>query len=107
MSDQDRNVPREEDDLTEDMIASARKRTRVNAVVLLAVFALLSFAPQPWAMFAPLLLIIPLLHAAAGRRRRSPSSPDTPPAAREGPPPEPYSQEPRDPKDPRRYRPID
>jgi hypothetical protein len=108
MSDQDRGFPkREEDDLTEDMIVSSRKRTRANAVVLLLVFALLTFAPQPWAAFAPLLLLIPLLHAILARARRGsttsgstrPSEPDSHP--------EPYSVKPRDPEDPRRYRPIE
>jgi hypothetical protein len=107
MSDQDLGIPGGNDDLTEDMITSARKRTRVNAVILLLVFALLSFAPLPWAAFAPLLLIIPLLHAALGRMHRGPSSPGRPPSDRGGSSPEPYSQEPRDPSDPRRYRPID
>jgi len=106
MSDQDSGIAREQDDLTEDMISSARKRTRMNAVVLLLVFALLTFAPQPWAVFAPLLLLIPLLQAVRDRMGRSASSPGTPPAAQRDSFPEPYSQKPRDPNDPRRYRPI-
>ena len=105
MSELDPGTPEKgEDDLTRDMIMSARKRTRLNAVILLLVFALLSFAPQPWAAFAPLLLVVPLLHAALARMRRLPSPP-RPPGAGDSCP-DPYTCEPRDPKDPRRYRPI-
>ncbi len=108
MSDEDPGTPRrEEDDLTEDMIVSSRKRTRMNAVVLLLVFALFTFLPQPWVAFAPLLLLIPLLHAVRERMRRGSATSVT----RQPPGPdsyrEPYSLEPRDPKDPRRYRPIE
>lgn len=78
----------------------------MNAVVLLLVFGLLTFAPQPWAVFAPLLLLIPLLQGVSDRMRRG-----SPAEGRVHPPeggarPEPYSREPRDPQDPRRYRPI-
>jgi hypothetical protein len=104
--DQRRRDPATEDDLTEDMIVSSRRRTRMNAVVLLLVFGLLTFAPQPWALFAPLLLLIPLLQGVMDRMRRG-----FPADGRMHPPeaashPEPYSLEPRDPEDPRRYRPI-
>ena len=107
MSNQDSGVPkREENDLTEDMIVSSRKRTRANAVVLLLVFALITFAPQPWAAFAPLLLLIPLLHAILARARRGSTTSGSTVPSKPDPYPEPYSQEPRDPQDPRRYRPI-
>lgn len=104
--DQDQRDPATEDDLTEDMIVSSRRRTRMNAVVLLLVFGLLTFAPQPWAVLAPLLLLIPLLQGVMNRMRRgSPADGRVhPPEA--GSRAEPYSLEPRDPEDPRRYRPI-
>ena len=108
MSDQKPGTPtREENDLTEDMILSSRRRTRANAVILLLVFALLTFAPQPWATFAPLLLLIPLLHAILDRvRPGSTPSGSTQPSKADSYP-EPYSLKPRDPDDPRRYRPIE
>jgi hypothetical protein len=107
MSEQDPGIPgKEEDDLTPEMISSARNRNRLNAVILLLVFALLSFAPQPWAALAPLLLVIPLAHSAAGRMRRGVSSPARPQHMEGVAQFEPYVQEPRDPGDPRRYRPI-
>ncbi len=78
----------------------------MNAVVLLLVFGLLTFAPQPWAVFAPLLLLIPLLQAVRDRMRRSSSPHGGTHSPEAGSYPEPYGAEPRDPKDPRRYRPI-
>ncbi len=108
MSDQDPGtVRKEEDDLTEDMIVSSRKRTRMNAVVLLLVFALLTFLPQPWVVFAPLLLLIPLLHAVLERMRRGSADSVNQHAPEADSYREPYSLEPRDPRDPRRYRPIE
>lgn len=96
----------EEDDLTEEMVSSARRRNRLNAVVLLLVFALLTFAPQPWAALAPLLLVIPLAYSAAGRMRRSASWVGKPPPMSGITRLEPYMREPRGPEDPRRYKPI-
>jgi hypothetical protein len=107
VSDQAPRIPgMEEDDLTEEMISSARRKNRLNAIVLLLVFALLTFAPQPWVALAPLLLVIPLAYSTAGRMRRGVSS-----AWRLQPTGgitrlEPYIREPRGPEDPRRYKPI-
>jgi hypothetical protein len=107
MDDQNPGIPgQKEDDLTEEMISSARRRNRLNAVVLLLVFALLTFAPQPWVALAPLLLVIPLAYSAAGWMRRSVSSAGRPQLTGGITRLEPYIREPRGPEDPRRYKPI-
>jgi len=107
MNDQNPGIPgQEEDDLTEEMVSSARRKNRLNAIVLLLVFALLTFAPQPWAALAPFLLVIPLAYSATERVRRGASSASKPQLMGGITRLEPYTREPRGPEDPRRYKPI-
>lgn len=99
----------EANDLTEEMISASKRRTRVNALILAIVFALMTFAPHPWSTFAPLLFLLPLLRAFRERIRRNDAKPYRGGTSEreEGFPPDPYATSPSDPKDPRRYRPIE
>jgi len=99
------NEKTEPEDLTDGMIERSRKRMRLNALILVAVFLFTSIAPPPWNLLAPLLFLIPLTLALAGRLRRGPvpSQPEGD-GARQA---EPYSSTPRHPGDPRHYRPIE
>jgi hypothetical protein len=83
-------------DLTREEIAQAKMRTRINALALLLVLFLTTVAPYPWNLSALLVILFLPLYALV-RRIRSRNSPTT-----GGP----YSYVPKDPKDPRRYRPI-
>lgn len=101
------------DDLPLEQIDGARRKARISAAVLIGVFLLISLAPYPWNIFAPLLLLVPLIQSIAGRMRRGTVSldalPDTATASRKSHPSvvkEPYSCTPKDPGDPRRYKPI-
>ena len=102
------------DDLPPEAVEAAKKRSRINALILGAVFLLLTFGPRPWNAYAPVLFLIPLIYALVSRMRAGstmqgpysiPSSP-TPPQGVDSPGAEPYSYTPRDPKDPRRDKPI-
>ena len=83
-------------DLTREEIAQAKTRTRINALALLLMLLLTTLAPYPWSLSALLIILLPPLYALV-RKIRSRNSP------RIG---EPYSYVSKDPKDPRRYRPI-
>ncbi len=101
-----------EEDLPTEAVEAAKRKGRINALVLALVFLLLSFAPRPWSTFAPLLFLIPVIYSLV-IKMRSGSHPAGTAAERFAPPPgssssspQPFSYQPRDPKDPRRYKPI-
>ncbi len=93
-------------------VEAAKRKSRINALILGVVFLLLTFAPSPWNAYAPLLFIIPVVYSLVNKFRRASSVPV--PASRMPMPTqeknsagvEPYSYTPRDPGDPRKYKPI-
>jgi hypothetical protein len=98
-------------DLTPEQINVARRKARINAAVLIAVLLLVSLAPYPWNVFAPLLFLVPLIAAISNRLRLGIAPLDalsTSASAEKqaSPAEEPYSCIPKDPKDPRKYKPI-
>lgn len=101
-----------EDDLPREAVEAARRRSKINALVLGAVFLLMTVAPHPWSSYAPILFLIPVIYALVSRMRRAsslpvPSSSQSAPTQRaDGLRVDPYSSTPRDPKDPRKYKPI-
>lgn len=100
------------DDLPPEAVNAAKKRTRINALILGAVFLLLTVAPHPWNTYAPLLFLIPVIYSLVSRIRGASNVPgpspsqSVPPQEPDSRRPEPYSYKPRDPKDPRKYKPI-
>jgi hypothetical protein len=100
------------DDLPPEAVVAAKKKSRINALVLGAVFLLLVVAPHPWNTYAPILFLIPVIYSLASRIRGASNVPE--PSPSQSVPPqepdsrgsEPYSYKPRDPKDPRKYKPI-
>jgi hypothetical protein len=103
-----------EKDITPEAAEKARKRSLLNALVLGGVFLLGAMLPSNYKAFAPLLFLIPLILNVADKIRHAGDISGTPPSDRTYSPPgtgrisslEPYSYKPRDPKDPRRYKPI-
>ncbi len=98
------------EDLSTEELAEAKRRTRMNALVLFLFFIASALLPQYWKLYSPLVLLIPLIYRAVARMRgdsnssrESGESDSNLPAE---PVKEPYSHTPRDPKDPRRYKPI-
>ena len=90
------DAPREPDDLPQEAVRESRIQVRLNALALLLVLLLTMFAPYPWALLAPVLFLAPVGYAVVRRFR----------TARTVAPREPFSGVPKDPQDPRRYRPI-
>lgn len=105
-------VDTREDELSEEELAESKQRSRLNGIILVAIFLLTALAPFPYKTFVPLLLVVPMLYSIYVRIRRranklgrtqiSESPTQVPSTSRE----DPYSYTPSDPKDPRRYRPI-
>ena len=101
-----------QDDLTPEEVAAAKRKSRLNALILGVVFLLISFAPRPWNAYAPLLFIIPLIYSLANKFRAASSVPRLPGSSPGQTPKmgsenrDPYSYTPRDPDDPRKYKPI-
>jgi hypothetical protein len=102
--------PNSSDDISEEAIAARKRRSRLNAVILALVFLAYSYGPPRWKLFAPLLFLLPVLYSLLSRLRGASIESDRPVTREidaEPPVAEPYSYTPRDPNDPRRYKPIE
>ncbi len=111
MTDEGASNPAPQDDLPPESIEARKRQARLNALTLVGVLLLGAILPQPYRIFSPFLFAIPLIISVIDRIRRARSGAPTgssysPPAPGEAPRSDPYSFTPRDPKDPRRYRPI-
>ena len=91
---------------------AAKKRSRLNALIILLIPALGALLPSPYKACAPFLFLIPLFIFLADKIRKTEEKSANPPAIQTYSMPnrdrsvEPYLYTPRDPKDPRRYKPI-
>ncbi len=98
------------DDLPREDIEASRKRTRLNALVLLLIFVLSIVAPYPWNAYAPLLILIPAVYALVNhvrKIRRLKTAPEEAGSLLDGlSVKEPYAVEPEDKDNPRKYKPI-
>jgi hypothetical protein len=110
---QDSEADSRRDDLPSEAVAAAKRATRLNALIMVLVLVTASFAPPPWNFFAPLLFAISFVYMIVNRVRRAlharrgfQEKGGVPGVAGERPAGEPYSWISRDPKDPRRYKPI-
>lgn len=103
-----------EDDITPESVEKAKKQGRLGALVLVGVLLLGIVLPPAYKAFAPILFIIPFAINVANKIRKireksqnplqeqphSPAIPERIPSL------EPYGYKPKDPKDPRKYKPI-
>jgi hypothetical protein len=103
----------ETEDLPKEEIEASKQRNRINALVLAGALAIITLAPDPYRLFAPLLFLIPVILSLVNHLRKSsngsPAQTASFPPQKEMPKSgvsDPYSYTPRDPRDPRRYRPI-
>jgi hypothetical protein len=102
--------PNSSDDISQEAVAARKRRSRLNAVILALVFLVYSYGPPRWKLFAPLLFLLPVLYSLLSRLRGASIESDRPVTREidaEPPVAEPYSYTPRDPNDPRRYKPIE
>jgi hypothetical protein len=107
--------PSDEKDVSPEAREVAKKQSRLNALILSVVFLLGVLLPHPYKAFVPFLFIIPLVLAVVnkvrqpGKKAGNPMHNQThrPPLTNQGNSTEPYSYTPKDPKDPRRYKPIE
>ncbi len=111
MDDERSGAVRLPDDLPAEVSEARKRQTRLNALTLAAVLLLGTLLPAPYNTFTPILFIIPLLFALVSRIRQARAGAEAPldrsaPEQKDGPAVEPYSFTPKDPKDPRRYKPI-
>ncbi len=101
-------------DNTPDAPEKTRKPWQLNALILAGVFLLGALLPLEYKAYAPLLFVVPfIVNIAKKIRRDSEDSANrprdynySPPMADHVPSPEPYSYKPKNPKDPRKYKPI-
>jgi hypothetical protein len=101
-----------EDDITPESLEKAKKQGKLGALVLAAVLLLSIVLPPEYKAFAPILFIVPfginvvnkirqMREKAENPLQEQPHSlPDGIPSI------EPYSCQPKDPRDPRKYKPI-
>jgi hypothetical protein len=89
------------------------KLSRINALVFGLVFLAVVMAPYPWNTYAPLLFLLPLVYSVLNKLKQRAGAeedvkdPRLPQSQESYARPEPYTFKPRDPKDPRRYKPIE
>jgi hypothetical protein len=98
------------DEISQEAIAARKQRSRLNAAILGLVFLVYTFGPPRWKLFAPLLFLLPVLYSLLSRLRGASIESERPVTKEidaETPAAEPYSYTPRDPNDPRRYKPIE
>ena len=103
-----------EDDITPDSLEKAKKQGKLGALILVCVLVLSIVLPPKYKPFAPILFIIPFVMNVVNKirqvREKSQSpleeQPHSLPVSGNLPSPEPYSYKPKDPKDPRKYKPI-
>jgi hypothetical protein len=107
-----RNSPK--DETTPEELQKAKKQGQLNALTLGAVFLLGILLPPAYKPFAPLLFVIPVVVKVMNKIRQTGENSGNPPRNRirsqpmpeRDPSTEPYSHNPKNPKDPRRYKPI-
>lgn len=97
-----------------EAVEAAKRQSRLNLLILAGVFALGVILPPEYKAFAPILFLVPVIMAVVKKVRQAGEKPgDTPPRHDYAPPMHEsmpsgdfYGYEPKDPKDPRRYKPI-
>jgi hypothetical protein len=89
-----------------------KRQSRINALVFGLVFLLVAIAPYPWNSYAPLLFLLPLIYSILNKLKQKSGAEEgvqdsqLTGSRESNTRRQPYSQRPRDPKDPRKYRPI-
>jgi hypothetical protein len=103
-----------EDDIPSKAVKKVKKRSLLNALILAGVLVLGAVLPPAYKAFAPLLFVIPFIIAVMNKVRQAGEKQENPargqsysPRVPDGIPSlEQYTYKPKDPKDPRRYKPI-
>jgi hypothetical protein len=91
-----------------------KKQWRLNALILAGVVLLSAVLPPEYKAFAPVLFLVPVIVGVVKKIRRfgensgnvTQDQTYSPPVYEDTTSHEPYSHTPKDPKDPRRYKPI-
>ncbi len=91
-----------------------KKQWQLNTLILAGVFLLSVVLPPEYKAFAPLLFVIPFIINVANKIRQADKAPENPsldhtyttPASDRISAHEPYTYKPKNPKDPRKYKPI-
>lgn len=103
-----------EGEITPEAVEKAKKRWPLNALILAGVFLLGAVLPPDYKVFAPVLFVIPFIINLTDKMRHAGEEPEHPSIGQTYSPPvpgpmtshEPYSYTPKDPNDPRKYKPI-
>ena len=109
----------QEKDASQDSVKAeasqkSRKGQQLNALIFAAVIILGIVLPPRFKGFAPFLFVIPIIWSVMNKIHRIGEDPANPPKTESHSPAvphsttgdEPYSYQPKDPKDPRKYKPI-
>jgi hypothetical protein len=102
------------DDMTPEALEKAKRQGQLNALILAAAFLLGILLPSAYKPLAPLLFVIPFAVKLMNKIRQTGENSGSSPRSQTYSQPkpdripslEPYSHNPKDPKDPRRYKPI-
>lgn len=97
-----------------DAPEKSKNQWKLNTLILAGVLLLSAVLPREYRAYAPLLFVVPFIIGVANKMRQAgenpsglSSNPTHAPGAHDGADPqEPYSYRPKDPGDPRKYKPI-
>ncbi len=103
-----------EDDIAPESLEKAKKQGKLGAIILVCVLLLSIVLPPEYKAFAPILFIIPFAINVVNKIRQVREKSQNPLQKQPHSQPvsdsisslEPYSYKPKDPKDPRKYKPI-
>ena len=102
------------DEMAPETADKPKKQVNLNALILAGVFVLGLVLPSPYKTFVPILFLVPIILTVVKKIRQSseisgdmPQDPSYSSSMSDRiHSVEPYSYTPKDPKDPRRYKPI-
>ena len=102
------------DDITPESVEKAKKRGRLGGFIFLGVLLLGVVLPPAYKALAPFLFVIPIIVSVVNKIRQVSVKSGNPPIDQtysqsmphQTASSEPYTSKPKDPEDPRRYKPI-
>ncbi|MBN2321210.1 MAG: hypothetical protein JXR49_19175 [Acidobacteria bacterium] len=93
-------------DVTPEASEKTKRQWKLNSLILVGVLLLGAVLPPEYKAYAPLLFVVPFIISVANKMRQAGENSGDPSQNPNYAPHEPYTYKPKDPKDPRKYKPL-